>query len=156
MEIKVGDKVRVSKGAPRLYARGLRDCGFNVYDVDGEVAELTYSHINVVVPLRYLIKIKDEEIEEKKLDGITEETANNLSKVSEGYCNAMQSIADNFDWQKYTADLAKEIALKVANKYNDPKEAAEYAIKVSKVIAEGLKKRSLSNEYAGGEGRNSL
>lgn len=82
-----------------------------------------------------------EPTEEKKLDGITEETANNLSNMLEGYCNAMQSIADNFDWQKYTADLAKEIALKVANKYNGPEEAADYAVKVAKAVADGLKKK---------------
>lgn len=51
--------------APRLYARGLRGCGFNVYDVDGEVAKLTYNHINVVVPLKYLIKVKDDAKEPK-------------------------------------------------------------------------------------------
>ncbi len=45
------------------------------------------------------------------------------------------------NWQSYEADLAKEIALKVANKYNDPEEAADYAIKVAKAVVEGLKKK---------------
>lgn len=45
------------------------------------------------------------------------------------------------DWQRYEADLAKEVALKVANKYNGPKEAAEYAIKVAKAVVEGLKNK---------------
>ena len=45
------------------------------------------------------------------------------------------------DWQRYEADLAKEIALKVANKFNDPKEVAEYAVKVAKAVAEGLKRK---------------
>lgn len=45
------------------------------------------------------------------------------------------------DWQRYTADLAKEVALKVANKYTDPKEAAEYAVSVAKAVAEGLKRK---------------
>lgn len=44
-------------------------------------------------------------------------------------------------WDTYAADLAKELALKVANKYNDPKEAAEYAVSVAKAVAEGLKKK---------------
>lgn len=44
-------------------------------------------------------------------------------------------------WVKYEANLAKEVALKVANKYNDPKEAAEYAVKVAKLVVEGLKKK---------------
>lgn len=42
-------------------------------------------------------------------------------------------------WDAYAADLAKELALKVANKYNDPEQAADYAVKVAKAVAEGLK-----------------
>lgn len=49
-------------------------------------------------------------------------------------------LTDGF-WDAYTADLAKEVALKVANKYNDPKEVAEYAVSVAKVVAEGLKRK---------------
>ena len=44
-------------------------------------------------------------------------------------------------WDAYTADLAKEIALKVANKYNDPKQLTEYAVKCAKAVAEGLKRK---------------
>lgn len=45
------------------------------------------------------------------------------------------------NWQRYEADLAKELALKVANKFNDPKEAADYAVSVAKSVADGLKKK---------------
>lgn len=44
-------------------------------------------------------------------------------------------------WQCYEANLAKEVALKVANKYNDPKEAADYAVSVAKSVVEGLKRK---------------
>lgn len=44
-------------------------------------------------------------------------------------------------WQCYAADLAKEVALKVANKFNDPEQAAEYAVSVAKSVVEGLKKK---------------
>ena len=44
-------------------------------------------------------------------------------------------------WDAYTADLAKEIALKVANKYDDPKQLTEYAVKCAKAVAEGLKRK---------------
>ena len=44
-------------------------------------------------------------------------------------------------WDAYTANLAKEVALKVANKYTDPKEAAEYAVSVAKAVVEGLKRK---------------
>lgn len=52
---------------------------------------------------------------------------------------AVDNVA--MDWQRYEADLAKEVALKVANKYTDPKEAAEYAVSVAKAVAEGLKRK---------------
>lgn len=45
------------------------------------------------------------------------------------------------DWQHYEADLAKEIALKVANKYSDPAEAADYAVSVAKAVVENLKRK---------------
>lgn len=44
-------------------------------------------------------------------------------------------------WVKYEADLAKEVVLKVANKFNDPKEAAGYAVQVAKAVVEGLKRK---------------
>lgn len=44
-------------------------------------------------------------------------------------------------WDAYAADLAKEVALKVANKFNAPHEAAEYAVSVAKAVVEGLKKK---------------
>lgn len=49
-------------------------------------------------------------------------------------------LSDSY-WDAYTADLAKEVALKVANKYTDPKEAAEYAISVAKAVVDGLKRK---------------
>lgn len=49
-------------------------------------------------------------------------------------------LTDSY-WDTYTADLAKEVALKVANKYNGPKEAAEYAVLVAKAVVEGLKNK---------------
>lgn len=49
-------------------------------------------------------------------------------------------LSDSY-WAAYAADLAKEIVLKVANKYNDPKEAAEYAINVAEAVVEGLKRK---------------
>lgn len=49
-------------------------------------------------------------------------------------------LTDSY-WTAYTADNAKEIALKVANKYNDPKEAADYAVSVAKAVVENLNKK---------------
>lgn len=50
-------------------------------------------------------------------------------------------------WVKYEADLAKEVALKVANKKmdNHPEEIGAYAVSVAKAVVEGLK-RTLPQE----------
>ena len=47
------------------------------------------------------------------------------------------------DWDAYAADLAKEIALKVANKKmdNHPEEIGAYAVSVAKAVVEGLKRK---------------
>ena len=49
-------------------------------------------------------------------------------------------LTDSY-WDAYAANLAKEVALKVANKYNGPEQAAEYAVKVAKAVVEGLKNK---------------
>ena len=80
-----------------------------------------------------------EQTEAEKTD--TDNVVDDFSKVMEGYRKVFADIADNFDWVKYEADLAKEIALKVANKYSDPTEAADYAVSVAKAVVENLKKK---------------
>lgn len=52
-----------------------------------------------------------------------------------------KKVFEAMNWDAYSADLAKEVALKVADKYNDPKEAAEYAVSVAKAVVEGLKRK---------------
>ena len=207
-DIKVGDKVRVRKDAPRVY-RDWDDINWTkvesyVADMDGDVASIKYEegdYFNsdweyLPIPLKYLIKVEDEAKEpkfkvgqfamfkgrrveiigysehypqmyrvfvltenyhtdakesdlepytkpslEKDPSDMTEETANNLSNVLEAYGNAMETIKTDSYWDAYTADLAKEVALKVAHKYNDPDVTAEYAVSVAKAVVEGLKRK---------------
>lgn len=49
-------------------------------------------------------------------------------------------LTDSY-WDAYAANLAKEVALKVANKYNGPEQAAEYAVSVAKAVVDGLKNK---------------
>lgn len=65
-----------------------------------------------------------------------------------GFCGidkAIKIIADNpvFDWDAYTAALAQEVALKVANKKmdNHPEEIGAYAVSVANAVVEGLKRK---------------
>lgn len=153
MEIKQGDKVMVSKDAPKVYMSSMNNlfkyhvC--KVEEVDGDSAIIRYTDIGIgidrwlAIPTKYLVKVDaeaKEPTEEKKSGSIIEEIVNKLSDMSEAHGNATETIKDKSYWDAYAADLAKEIALKVANKFNAPEQAAEYAVKVAKAVVEGLKR----------------
>lgn len=201
-EIKVGDKVRVRKDAPRVYLRDwCKAVEYDVYAVDGDAAIITYGYQEIAIPLKYLVKVDAEAKEDKfkKGDRIKFKNIYELQKVKdksfrwmlamfaskEATITAVEDngfyrvdidpsigginddmieckvepteaekkpnvgsieipvevdLSDSY-WDAYAADLAKELALKVANKFNDPKEAAEYAVSVAKAVVEGLKRK---------------
>lgn len=200
--IKVGDKVRVRKDAPRVYLRDwCKAVEYDVYAVDGDAAAITYGYQELVIPLKYLVKVDAEakEAKFKKGDRVKFKNIYELQKVKdksfrwmlamfaskEATITAVEDngfyrvdidpsigginddmieckvepteaekkpnvgsikipvevdLSDSY-WDAYAADLAKELALKVANKFNDPKEAAEYAVSVAKAVVEGLKRK---------------
>lgn len=136
-EIKQGDKVRVSKDAPKVYQKGsvfdYTEHKSTVHEVDGDAAIIgldiedspIYS-VPIAIPIKYLIKVDAE--------------AENKPNVGSIKIPVEIDLTDSY-WDAYTAGLAKEVALKVANKFNDPKEAAEYAVSVAKAVVEGLKRK---------------
>lgn len=246
MEIKQGDKVRVSKDAPRMYLRGFDHIFTGVESVVSEVEDdnaviiFNTDHINsqTTIPTKYLVKVDAEAKEAKFKKGdkvifiptgkvkvvsrinansqyaITEpngqsplcvretelapyiesnapkfKVGDRVRNVKSDLCGIALSIehgivevgipydkekrywntdivelfepteqteaekpnhtikipvevdlTDSY-WDAYAADLAKELALKVANRYNDPKEAAEYAVNLAKAVVEGLKRK---------------
>ena len=185
-EIKQGDKVRVREDAPRVYLRRWdKAVGYDVYAVDGDAAAITYGYQEIAIPLKYLVKVEDEEKEARfkvgdrveelvsrksgrvlgvegdfvvvgcpydkeknywHIDSVelvepTEQTeAEKKPNVGSIQIPVEVDLTDSY-WDAYTANLAKEVALKVANKYNGPKEAAEYAVLVAKAVVEGLKNK---------------
>lgn len=75
MKIKVGDKVRVSKDAPRIYTQNCLN--LSLHNTDFEVANIEDGCANIqnkdgiltiayVIPTKYLIKVEDE-VKEPKL-----------------------------------------------------------------------------------------
>ena len=50
-------------------------------------------------------------MEAKKTD--IDNLVGEISELMEGYCKPFADIADNFDWDAYTADLAKEMAVNI-------------------------------------------
>lgn len=198
-EIKVGDRVRVSKDAPKMFR-----CGFNhvyttyiskVLEVDdgNAIIEMTMANMRcqerIIIPTKYLVKVDAEAKEPRfkvgdwvkigetpnpRLNGRVG-TISQIDKegyeisFNDGFFTVVSEedliladepteqteaekpnhtitipvevdLTDSY-WDAYTADLAKEVALKVANKYNDPKQAAEYAVSVAKAVVDGLKRK---------------
>lgn len=136
-EIKVGDTVRFNYDTtPRIYliysnisvgaiciVDDIQDGNSVVKYDDGEQIK------TLVIPTKYLIKVEDEAKEPTKNPNVGKITIPVKADLTDSY------------WDAYAAELAKEVALKVANKYNDPKEVAEYAVKVAKAVVEGLKRK---------------
>lgn len=131
--IKKGDIVRVSEKVPSMYVSSVNNVFKHqvskVEEVDDENAAIRFTDIGIdsrlVIPCKYLIK--DGEKEDEEYDGIA------AGKM-------IPKIMFNIEfWVKYEADLAKEIAVKVANRYNSPEETAEYAAKAAKQIVKHLK-----------------
>lgn len=194
MEIKVGDKVRMSKDAPKLlFTRSIcnyPEYVFEVRVIEDDLADIYYGAGKIplaafVVPTKYLIKVEDEAKEPKFKVGDVIDTPKGKGTVRISYGDYWVVQLDNgvwyihtetnmpsapytkpkeqtetekkpnigsikipvevdltdSYWTAYTADNAKEIALKVANKYNDPKEAADYAVSVAKAVVENLNKK---------------
>lgn len=140
-KFKVGDKVRVKDSV--LF----EGCVFSIIGADyreklGWRYELNihewYPEIDLDL---YTEPTEQPEAEEETCVGRI-----NFAERIKRQQEAHQAIVDefrsrSFDWDAYTADLAKEVALKVANKYNDPNEAAEYAVSVTNAVVEGLKRK---------------
>lgn len=200
--IKVGDKVRVSKDAPRIYTPDWVDAMFDLVLKVTEVEDgnamvkfakrTQYITVLTAIPCKYLVKVDAEAKEAKFKKGdkvkvnlprsirhnaigtvVFAYASGNAVNVDFGddnepiYCDCdclelytepteqteaerkpnhtikipvKVDLTDNY-WDAYTADLAKEVTLKIANKFNDSEQAAEYAVKVAKAVVEGLKRK---------------
>ena len=151
-EIKVGDKVRVSEDAPRMYLRTMStkflgaEC--EVFEIIDGNAAIASGRDYIAIPLMYLVKVnpdaeEDARIRQKEAE-LEEFRKSELDRVLyPEKSHTYEVTVDNVgrDWQRYKADLAKEIAVKVANKYSDPREVAGYAVSVAKAVVEGLKRK---------------
>lgn len=107
--------------------------------------EKNYWHIDsveLVEPTEYTEAEKNDADNLKK---VAEEWANTVSDAIKEYgdaaCEIITEARTEAYWDAYAADLAKEVALKVANKFNTPKEVADYAVSVAKAVVEGLKRK---------------
>lgn len=199
-QIKIGDIVRVSEDAPKVYTYGWsttfkhNDC--KVLAVEDGNAVIESGWFEKTIPTKYLVKVNAEpkskykvgdRVKFKSLDELCKlqgqsfrwllsEFANKEAAITAvedngfyrvdidpsvgGINDAMieckaepkekpnigtipvePALTDGF-WRVYEADLAKEIAVKLAGNvnFNDAKEKAAYAVKCAREVVENLKK----------------
>lgn len=199
-QIKVGDIVRVSEDAPKVYTYGWcttfkhNDC--KVLAVEDGNALIESGWFDRAIPTKYLVKVNAEpkskykvgdRVKFKSLDELCKvkgqsfrwqlsEFANKEATITAvedngfyrvdidpsvgGINDAMieckvkpkekpnistipveADLTDGF-WRVYEADLAKEIAVKLAGNvnFNDAKEKAAYAVECAREVVENLKK----------------
>lgn len=199
-QIKIGDIVRVSEYAPKVYTYGWsttfkhNDC--KVLAVEDGNAVIESGRFEKTIPTKYLVKVNAEpkskykvgdRVKFKSLDELCKlkgqsfrwllsEFANKEAAITAvedngfyrvdidpsvgGINDAMieckaepkakpnigtipvePDLTDGF-WRVYEADLAKEIAVKLAGNvnFNDAKEKAAYAVECAREIIENLKK----------------
>lgn len=147
MEIKKGDKVRVSEDTPKMYLRGWRTL-FKCHEstvvcVEGDDAGITVGANEMVIPTKYLIKVDAEGKKEESKFDFSSPNWNYFEYANQPEHKVVVS-EDSIrialvKWAQYEADLAKELVLKIANKYNQPHEAAEEAVRTAKEVVKHLK-----------------
>lgn len=124
-----------------------RDCAGHIYTLnngDSFIHNIPEDCVELVEPTE---QTEAEKNDADNLKKVAEEWANEVSNAIEEYGDAMCKIYveahNEAYWDAYTADLAKEVALKVANKKmdNHPEEIGAYAVSVAKAVVEGLKRK---------------
>ena len=152
-EIKVGDKVRVSKDAPKVYTQGSTFSYTNlisvIHAIDGDAAIIGLDIENSPIynpprpiPTKYLVKVEEEKPKFKVNDVVFENGNYYLYGMGNEYPEkyaTYEATIDNvaMDWEKYTADLAKEIAIVYAKQKRD----VRMAVRAAKSVVEELKKK---------------
>lgn len=155
-EIKVGDKVRVREDAPRIYTDGWRFDWRNsdslvgiVKEDDAVISPDDSGEEELAIPCKYLVKVdaeakEDARIRQKEAE-LEEFRKSELDRLlypekSHTYEVTVDNVA--MDWQRYEADLAKEIAVKLADNtdFINAKEKAAYVVRYVREIVENLKK----------------
>lgn len=160
-KFRVGDWVKIKHVTaaslhelPDVY----KNCPFKITAINGSMITAEGHEHSIYLPFHAFEPTEQSEEEERQEEFFKKQTESTLK--SGEYFRKQTALAMTMNdfmespfkmiprtmfntefWVKYEADLAKEVALKVANKFNDPEQAAEYAVKVAKAVVEGLKRK---------------
>lgn len=122
-----------------------RDCAEHIYTLkhgDSFIYNIPEDCVELVKPTEQTEAKEDARICQMETE-LDEFRKAELDRILHPEKPTFEVTIDNvaMNWQRYEADLAKEVVLKVVNKYNGPEQAAEYAVKVTKAVVEGLKRK---------------
>ena len=135
--IKAGDRVRnIESGLIGVIDKIVYGNIAWVNGVDGKRYHWKSDELELIEPAEQTHQ-RATIISEGDIHSLDETPTNNIGSIK---IPVEVDLTDSY-WDAYAADLAKELALKVANKYNDPGQAAEYAVSVAKAVVEGLKRK---------------
>lgn len=147
---KTGDKVRV-KGSVLLEGGVFSIIGADYHEKLGWRYELNihewYPEIDLDLYTKPTDQTEAEKTDSDNLKEVAEEWANTVSNAIKEYddvlCKTYIDAHNEAYWDAYTADLAREIAVKSMEKsYGcDPERIADYAVSVAKAVVEGLKRK---------------
>lgn len=122
----------------------VEDNGFYRVDIDPSIGGINDDMIECKVEPREQTEAEEDariRQKEAELDEFRKAELDRILHPEKYYTYDITIDNVAMNWQRYEADLAREVALKVANKYNDPEQAAEYAVLVAKAVMEGLKRK---------------
>ena len=164
-EIKVGDKVRVREDAPKIYTEGW-SCDWlhahsDVRKTEGDSAEIELDCYALVIPLKYLVKVEEEnkiprigDCLDENFKRFMDESLKYLKDPIREYFRKPESekedavkipVALDFSdsyWKDYEAQLAHDVAVKCANQVTiDNPALADCVTALARKITEGLKRK---------------
>lgn len=117
MEIKQGDKVKVSKDAPKVYLSSVNNlfkyhvC--KVEETDGDSAKIRYTDIGIdrwlVIPTKYLVKVDAEAKEAKFKVGDLVRIKPTADKLHQGYQNGYAWLPERDEYLGRVASVKKNL-----------------------------------------------
>lgn len=162
--IKIGDIVRVSDKIPQIYRKvnsmSVFEQTFKVLEIDRDdmaLLDSTPPKYVTLIPLKYLVKVNAESKEPTTAEELAEPLdfkkaaedwattiSNGIREYGENVCRIKEEGSVEAYWDVYTADLAKEIVLKIAGSQlhnHKPQEIGRMAVEIAKSVVENLKER---------------
>ena len=171
--IKIGDIVRVSENAPKMY-KGEGPAPLLTV-LDSKVIEIADGNaliepdfrgcygepfpipLKALVKVKYLVKVNAESKEPTTAEELAEPLdfkkaaedwattiSNGIREYGENVCRIKEEGSVEAYWDVYTADLAKEIVLKIAGSQlhnHKTQEIGRMAVEIAKSVVENLKER---------------